>query len=910
VAAARGRWAEATRLLAGAVTLRETVGTQLEPDELAVHEHLLQTATMALGEERFTALWAGGRARPLGDRLATFATAIGSTAVAAPGEGPASDAEAPPPSTISVATAALSPPRPPTNLPPPRTTFVGRTADIATLRQALDPTGRTGTGLLTLTGVAGSGKTRLALAAAEAERDAYRDGVWLVELAALPASASPEPASVAAAALTALDLREQPGQDLLETVIAHLQGTRLLLVLDNCEHVGAACAAVVAPVLSACPDVQVLATSQRPLGMDEETVWQVGTLTLPDPLAGRPTDEALQVLGHSDAVRLFVERAQAVLPGFRLSAQNAAAVVTICRQLDGLPLAIELAAARLHVLPVEDLLARLDDRFRLLRRGSRPAADRHQTLQATLDWSHGLLEPAGQVLLRRLAVFAGGWELTAAEAVCAGGEVAEAGVLEVLDELLERSLVHVYDVEGTPRYGMLETVRLYGVQQLERNGETAVVRDRHLSWCVTLAEQAAPALQGPHQVVWLARLNREHDNLRAALQWALDRGHGALGVRLAAGLWQFWRSRSLLSEGRRWLAAVLALPAADDAAGLAVRAAALEGAAWLTEDEHAFAQASALFAQSGALRRALGQDERSTGLLINAAMEARAGGHYAQATTLLEESLTRHRALGNRESIKRGGLGLSLARLALVLAEQGEHARATALYEECLALHQELEDREGIGNALLGLGDVARDLGDTAGVRTYCQQTLALFRELGHTWVGFSLNNLALATYQDGDLALAAQQAEESVALFRGLQAEPSLAEVLVTLGRVRGAQGEEAAARADLSEALTLASAQGPRFVVTAAVDALGVLATQQGQVQHGVRLLAAAAQLHQEMGAPARPADRPALEGALAAARTALGEAAFTAAWAAGQTLPLEQVVAHALAAAVDEPLSAPEK
>jgi len=677
--------------------------------------------------------------------------------------------------------------RPPTNLPPARNTFVGRAVDLATLTQALNPATYTDPRLLILTGVAGCGKTRLALAVAEEVRTAYADGVWLVELAPLPASPSADPTAVAAAALSALGRHEQPGQALLDTLVASLRARHMLLVLDNCEHVVAASAALATRLLEVCPRVQILATSQRALGIADEIVWRVDTLAVPPAVDGPLLPEMLSRVGQSDAVRLFVERAQAVQPGFELSPATAAGVVALCRQLDGLPLAIELAAARLNVLPVEHLLARLDDRFRLLRRGGRSAADHHQTLQATLDWSYGLLDPAEQALLRRLAVFVGGWEVAAAEAVCAGEDVAIEAVLEVLDELLERSLVSVSTAGGAPRYGLLETVRQYGAQQLERADETEALRDRHLRWCVTLAEQAAPALLGAEQALWLARLEREHDNLRAALQWALDRGRGALGLRLAAGLWQFWRSRSHLSEGRRWLAAVLALPTDDDASR-AARASALEGAGWLTEDEHEFAQASALFTQSEALRRALGQDERTTGLLINAAMEARARGDYARATTLLEESLAQQRARGNRESIKRGGLGLALARLALVLAEQGQHTRARALYEECLALHRELGDREGIGNALLGLGDIARDLGDTAGVRAYCEETLTLFRELGHTWVGFSLNNLALAAYLDGDLALATRRAEESVALFRGLRAGPSLAEALVTLGRVRGA--------------------------------------------------------------------------------------------------------------------------
>ncbi|HWE60261.1 MAG TPA: tetratricopeptide repeat protein, partial [Chloroflexota bacterium] len=839
--------------------------------------------------------------------------------------------------------------RPRTNLPPARTTFIGRAADLAALTQALDPDARAGMRLVTLTGVAGSGKTRLALAAAEAVRDAYRDGIWLVDLSPLPVSAGVDLAPVGAAMLAALGLQEQPGQTTMDILIDHLQRRRMLLLLDNCEHVVVASAALAARLLGACPELQILATSQQSLGVAEEIVWPVAPLALPPQPAQALVEDEVHLLEQSDAVRLFVERARAVRPGFTLNTATATQVVAICRRLNGLPLAIELAAARLNVLPLEEILARLDDRFRLLRRGGRGAADRHQALQATLDWSYGLFQPAEQALLRRLAVFAGGWDVVAAEAVCAGRlggsgpvsmrdqerpggshpvakpalpvvddtgdqmrlggsnpvhtrdqgeEVAAEAVLELLDELLEWSLLYVDETDGTPRYGMLETVRQYGLLQLERTGEIAMVRDRHLQWCATLAEQAAPALQGPEQAVWLARLERELDNLRAALQWALDRGLSTLGLRVAGGPWQFWVSRGHRSEGRRWLAALLALAADDDDASMAVRASALEGAAWLAEDAFDFAQASTLFAQSSALRRAVGQEERMAAQLISAAVGARAGGDYARATALLEQSLAQHRALGNRHGITYAGLGLSLSDLALVLSEQGEYAQAIALNEECLALSRELGDQEGVGRALLGLGDIARAQGDAGRVRAYCEEGLAIFRELGLKWaIGFALNNLALAAYMDGDLALAALHAEESESIFRGIEAGPSLAEALVTMGRIRAALGEAVGARAILAEALSLAWTKGPRVVVAAALEEIAVQAVQQGEAQHGAQLLGGAALLRQSMGAPVRPADRPAIKGALAAARASLGDTAFADAWATGQTLPLERVVAYAL-------------
>jgi tetratricopeptide (TPR) repeat protein len=432
------------------------------------------------------------------------------------------------------------------------------------------------------------------------------------------------------------------------------------------------------------------------------------------------------------------------------------------------------------------------------------------------------------------------------------------------------------------------------------------VRDRHLAWCAALAEQATAALQGPEQVAWLARLRCEHDNLRAALQWALDRGQSTLGLQVAGGLGKFWLRGGYQREGRAWLEALLALAAeAADATAVAARATALEAAAWLADDRHDFAQAAALFAQRSALRRALGEEEGQAGALITEGLAARAAGDYPRATALLAACLAQTRRLVHREHTQAGDLGFALSwgnrytLLALVLREQGEYARASALCEECLALAREREDGEGIGLALLSLGDVARDLGEAARVRVLCEESLARFRELGQKWaIGFSLNNLALAAYLEGDLALAVSRVEESEALFRALEAETSLAEVLVTVGRIKGAVGEVAAAHASLVEALRLAWATGPRLFVAAALEEVGVQAVQQGHTQHGMQLLAAAAAQRQAMGTPARPADRPAIEGALAVGRAALGAGTFDEVWGSGDRLPLEQAVARALA------------
>jgi non-specific serine/threonine protein kinase len=784
--------------------------------------------------------------------------------------------------------------QPPTNLAPARASFVGRTAELVTLRQILDPASPSGMRLLTLSGVAGCGKTRLAMALADSLLATFKDGVWVVELGPLPPNPDSDPSAVTSAVLTALGLQEQSGHTLLDTLLAHLQTRRLLLVLDNCEQVVAACATLAARLLVTCPELWILATSQYALGVASETVQPVTPLTLPSLPEGTPEPQILHLLAQSEAVQLFVERGRAARPGFSLSASTAASVVAICRRLDGLPLAIELAAARLNVLPLEEILARLDDRFRLLRSGGRTSADRHLALQATMDWSYGLLEPSAQAVFRRLGVFAGGWDVAAAEAVCGGDGIEARAVLELLDALLDRSLVYVHQSKEVPRYGMLETVRHYSLQQLERAGETGAVRDRHLIWCALLAEQAAPALLGPEQTTWLARLEREHDNLRAALQWALERGQGTLGLRVAGGIWKFWLRRGHQREGRHWLAALLALPGDDDDVSTVARATALEGAAWLAEDKHDFAQASALFAQSSALRRAAGQEERTAGLLINAAMEARASGNYGPATALLQECAAQNRRLGRRGRAMHGGLEFSLSLLALVLREQGEHMHAYRLCEECLALSREVGDAEGIAIALLSLSDLARDQGETRRVNVLCEECLACFRDLGHRWgIGFSLNNLALAACLDGDLALAADYAEESAVIFRELQAWPSLAEVLITLSRIRETQGAIEVARPHLVEALELAAPAGPRIFMAAALEELGVQEVRQGHARSGLQLLAAAAALRQAMTTPIRPVDRLRIEQALAAAHTALGADVYAHAWATGQALPLAQIV-----------------
>jgi tetratricopeptide (TPR) repeat protein len=419
---------------------------------------------------------------------------------------------------------------------------------------------------------------------------------------------------------------------------------------------------------------------------------------------------------------------------------------------------------------------------------------------------------------------------------------------------------------------------------------------------LSLAETAAAEWNTPMIEAAIARLQHDYDNMRAALQWASETHNSALGLRLALALWKFWRSHSYTSEGRAWLEQLLALDEhPGDAAAIAARHRGIQASAWLASDQHDFETATRLFEQSRALRSALGETASETELLINAARQARVVGHYRRATALLEDVLTRHRALSSHTAIGSAEpelsldeFGLVLRELGLVLREQGDFSRAAALFDEGLMLHRAIGDRASEAFALLGLADVARDRGDAPGVRTYTEPSLAILRELSIEWaIGFALHTLALGTYYEGDLTRAYALIRESIALFRSLRAEGSLAEVLITFGKIALARGDEAAAYTALIEALQHAWAVGPHLMVAPALEGLASVLVAQGHVELAARLMAAAAAVRAQMGTPVWPADRAAVEQTLATARSTLSDTTFTHIWAEAQSVPLEQIL-----------------
>ena len=731
-------------------------------------------------------------------------------------------------------------PAPQSNLPQPRTAFLGREREIGELKVRLGTVR-----LLTLIGAGGVGKTRLAIRVAEEMAADFDDDLWFVDLA--PHSDATQATRAVAAVL---GVGEEPPRPLIDTLCSFLSTRRMLLILDNCEHLVPECVTLTDAFLNRCSHLHVCVTSRQALGIAGETTWRVPSLTVPDPRlwstsAASATDRILE----SEAVRLFVVRAMECSSDFHVSAGAVRAIAEVCARLDGIPLAIELAAVRTRVLSVEEIARRLLDRFGLLTEGNRTAIPRHQTLRATLDWSYGLLEAKQQLFLRRLSCFSGGATLEAAEAICSGGGIERREVLDLVTALVDRSLVVAKRAVGVEsRYVLLETIRAYGRSLSSQSGEAEDMARGHASFFLDLAIASEPHLSGPEQARWLERMEAEYPNLRAALTFFIDRDP-AQALLMAVALTCFWEARGYYAEGRWWLQAAFAR---CPNAAPEWRARALAGAGRLAFYQADFPNGRLLLEQGLSLLDAIGERRTAVTMLGTLGQLALGAGDYVRARELCELAVAEARRLGDAHL-----LASQLRDFEMVVGALLDFAMAKAVNEEALGLWRGLGDQRGIARTLMGLGMTHFFSGDVVDARRCFLEGLAVSRAVGDSWL--TCGNL-------------------------------------LGLGHVAKAHGEMASAHGAYAESLTLNRMSDSNWTVHV-FEAMASLAVAEGLADKAAQLFGVAEAIREALRFPLFPFQQAEHEKGVAVARASIGAEAFSAAWARGRSLPLDQAVALAV-------------
>lgn len=834
----------------------------------------------------------------------------------------------------------------PNNLPVQLTSLVGRENEMNEVRHLI-ATSR----LVTLTGAAGCGKTRLAVQVAADLVDEFEDGVWFVDLAAIT-----DPTLVPHTTAGALSVQEESHRSVLETLIDHLRGRNLLLILDNCEHLLAACTDLAQALLKSCPNLAIMATSREPLGVGGETSWRVPSLSVPGPNGQTSSDELIDLAGP----RLFIERALAVASDFRIDRDEATAVGQICRRLDGMPLAIELAAAHVDVLTCEQIASMLDDQFRILTGGARTALERQQTMRAAVEWSYELLSDAERAVLNRLSVFVGGFSLEAGEDVCAGGTIESSHVFDLLTSLVRKSLVTSERRPHAHRYRLLETIKQYARDRLRESGEGAEVRIRHRDWCLSLAERAESELwEGGQQTEWLARLEEEHDNLRAALEWSASDEDPEPVARLAAALTRFWYVRGYAGEGGRWFARALER---GESFPPALRAKTLDGAGWLAWARHDHKAAIPLLEEALSTRKEIG-DEKGVAETLNVLGNVRSSlGDSREARDFWEESLHIRRRIGD----KRGAAAV-LGNLAGLTAAEGYFEQAMKSYEEALAINREVGDRHNEAMMLFAVGNIWNAQDENATARSYYEQALASARELGarqlisyclgliggiaftqgdydsartlweelaeisreteQVWgetltlgalayldenyaegrtlceraaavsresgeqgsVVFSLLWAAYCAEGQGDLEGAKAYLEEAISISRRLPGGGERSELIV-LGRLAQEERDYKRAAEHAREALPIAREHRDRQGTAFCLQGLAAASQGLGELGRAAQLYGAAERLLEEIGQQIFPHMQAGYEQSVRALRDALGAETFEKEWVEGRSMSLD--------------------
>ena len=729
----------------------------------------------------------------------------------------------------------------PSNLPISGSALIGRDQELAAAKELML---RGEVRLVTITGPGGIGKSRLALELARDVVEHFPSGVYFVPLAGIS-----DPGSIAFVIAQTLGVRETGGQPPLDTLKEYLQSLSapMLVLIDNFEHMVAA-APILAELMALAPNLMLLVTSRAALHIYDEYEFPVPPLTLPDARCLPP----LEVLAQYSAISLFIQRAVAVRPDFKLNEENASAVLEICARLDGLPLAIELAAARIKLLSPSAMRTRLASRLQLLTGGARDLPARQQTLRRAIDWSFDLLTPPEQKLFRRLSIFLGGCTLEAVESVCDTKQDLGLDVLDGMASMVDKSLVRqIEQADGEPRFVMLETIREYGLEKMAESGEETQTKRAHAAYCLVLAEEGAAEDTGVSQKGWLDRFDLEHDNFRIALEWLTETANLEWGLRLAVALFRFWEMREYLAEGRERLGKLLKLEPVSGSTNLRLRA--IFAAGVLAGEQGDYVVSEALLEESLEIARR-SEDKRSIAVSLNAvAVNAREQDDLAASQALFEESLVLWRDLQDDLAVAR-----ALSNLANVVKLQGDYKRARSLYQEGMSIFRELGDRTGVGWALNHQGDVAREQGDSEAARLLYEESLATFRELNDRWgIAGSLGDLGNLAREQGDYRAADSLYRESLRVFQVLEHKRGIARLLESLAWSAAAQSEP----------------------------------------ERSLRLAGAAAALRQSIGAPLTATEQTKLERGLEPARRALTTTTDRTAWLEGWVMPIEKAVEDAL-------------
>jgi predicted ATPase len=820
-------------------------------------------------------------------------------------------------------------------LPVPLTPLTGREYEEAAVAALLR---QEQVRLLTLTGPAGVGKTRLGIQVAATMQDAFADGAVFVALGPLH-----EPDEVLPAISQAVGVQESGTQPLEATLIAALKDQTRLVVLDNFEHLLVA-GTTLARLLGACPTLKALVTSRSLLHLRGEHEFAVPPLAFPEEPATMP----VEAIGRYPAVALFAQRARAVHPDFALTPSVSQAVASICKRLDGLPLAIELAASRIKMLSPAALLERLEQSLTMLSGGAHDLPERQQTMRAAIDWSYHLLTADERAIFQQLSVFRGGWTVTAAEVVCvlardgASALVATSApglVLDVLTALVDQSLVRrlaapkgaqgEQGADEEPRFRLLMTLREFAEERLEASGQADRVRRRHTDYYLSLAEQTDAMLVGPNQTRWLAMLEAEHDNLRTALRWTQEQDDVERGLRLAAGIWRFWYLHGHFTEGRRWLESFLALAEQRPETSPAVLARACTNAARLAFEQSVYQRTVALGEQAREIYRALGDKQGIAGIQLLLGLVAYDKGDLAGGIPLHEESVALYRELGQTRSLAMAlnnysrvvhdlgeyarslamkeeslalfrasgdqqGIAMVLNNMAGTLYEQGEYDRAALLYAEGLARYQELGDQQGIADTLRFQAYLAFYRGDFVDADALANACLPLYRALGDQYgVASTLIHLGAIACASREYGRALMLAEEGLQMARTLDAVPASASALLILGRATREQGDLPRSRALCLESLRRYRSAKRKAHVAEALEQFAETERRDGNAEGAARLLGAAIALREALGAPLAQGDREGFEGTVAALQIQLGAEALDAAMEVGRAAPIDDLI-----------------